>query len=72
MNVDINISCFRGRRGHDGGSWIYNQSCEFEPHSWRGVLNTTLCDKFVRDLRQVGGFLSVLLFPSPIKLTATM
>ena len=21
--------------------WI----CEFEPHSWRGVLNTTLCDK---------------------------
>jgi hypothetical protein len=37
------------------GSWIYNYlcnqclsplfSCEFEPCSWRGVLDTTLCDK---------------------------
>ena len=28
--------------------------------------------KFVGDLRQVGGFLQVLRFPPPIKLTATM
>jgi hypothetical protein len=28
--------------------------------------------KFVRDLRQVGGFLRVLWFPPPIKLTATI
>ena len=28
--------------------------------------------KFVNDLRQVGGFLRVLLFPPPIKLTATI
>jgi hypothetical protein len=28
--------------------------------------------KFVSDLRQVGGFLWVLRFPSPIKLTATI
>jgi hypothetical protein len=28
--------------------------------------------KFVIDLRQVGGFLRVLRFPPPIKLTATM
>jgi hypothetical protein len=28
--------------------------------SWRDVLDTTLCDKFVSDLRQVGGFLQVL------------
>jgi len=28
--------------------------------------------KFVNDLRQVGGFLRVLLFPPPIKLTATV
>ena len=28
--------------------------------------------KFVSDLRQVGGFLRVLLFPPPIKLTATI
>jgi hypothetical protein len=27
------------------------------PLSWRGVLDTTLCDKFVNDLRQDGGFL---------------
>ena len=28
--------------------------------------------KFVSDLRQVGGFLPVLLFPPPIKLTTTI
>jgi hypothetical protein len=28
--------------------------------------------KFVNDLRQVGGFLPVLRFPPPIKLTATI
>ena len=28
--------------------------------------------KFVSDLRQVGGFLKVLRFPPPIKLTATI
>ena len=26
-------------------SAYHNNSCEFEPHSWRGVLDTTLCDK---------------------------
>ena len=35
------------------------------------VPDTTLCDKFVRDLRQVSGFLGVLRFPPPIKLTTT-
>jgi hypothetical protein len=30
---------------------------------------TTLCDKFVSDLWQVSGFLQVLRFPPPIKLT---
>jgi hypothetical protein len=35
---------------------------------------TTLCDvnKFVGDLRQVGGFLQVLWFPPAIKLTVTI
>jgi len=28
--------------------------------------------KFFSDLRQVGGFLQVLWFPTPIKLTATI
>jgi hypothetical protein len=31
-----------------------------ESLSWRGVQNTPLCDKFVSDLRQVGGFLRFL------------
>ena len=26
-------------------SAYHNLSCEFEPHSWRGVPDTTLCDK---------------------------
>jgi len=38
----------------------------------RGELDTTLCDKFISDLRQVGGFLRVLRFPPPIKLTAML
>jgi hypothetical protein len=43
-----------GRRGRDrmvvgftttcGISACHHYSCEFEPCSWRGVLNTTLCD----------------------------
>jgi len=53
-------------------SAYHNQSCEFEPCSWQDVLDTTLCDKFVSGLRQVGGFLQVLQFPPPIKLTATI
>ena len=24
---------------------LFNDKCEFEPHSWQGVLDTTLCDK---------------------------
>ena len=34
-----------------------HKSCEFEPRSWRGVLDTALCDKVVSDLRRVSGFL---------------
>jgi hypothetical protein len=36
-------------------SVYHHYSCEFEPHSWRGVLDTTLCDK-VCDLQQVRRF----------------
>jgi hypothetical protein len=36
----------------------------------RGVLDTTLCDKVCHWLAQVCGFLRVLRFPPPIKLTA--
>jgi len=66
----------RGRHGRDrmlvGFTTIrtirayHHLSCEFEPHSRRGVFDTTLCDKFVSDLRQVSGFLRVFRFPPPI------
>ena len=70
---------FRDSRGHDrmvvGFTTTYtiiayhHWSCEFESGSWRGVLDVI---KFVNDLQQVGGFLQVLQFPWPIKLTTTI
>jgi len=44
--------------------------CEFESRSGRGAHHYVIT--FVSDLRQVGGFLRVLRFPSPIKLTVTI
>jgi hypothetical protein len=52
-------------------SAYHQKTCEIVPRSWRGVRNTTLCDK-VSDLRQVGGFLRVIRFPPPIKMTASI
>jgi len=71
----------RGRRDNDhmvvvGFTTTYTTSanhhccCEFEFRSGRGVQHYVI--KFVSDLRQVGGFLLVPWFPSPIKLTATI
>ena len=50
------------------GSWIYNYLCnqclspqkgyEFVPRSWRGVLDTTLCDKVCHLYKKVTLFLS--------------
>ena len=51
-------------------SAYYHYSCEFESRSLPVVLDTTLCDKVCQYLRQVSGFLWVLRFPPPIKLTA--
>ena len=50
-------------------SAYHHQSCEFESRSGRGVQHYVI--KFVSDLRQVGGFLLVLRFPPPVKLTAS-
>jgi hypothetical protein len=50
-------------------SVYHHQSYELKSRSWQGVLDTTLCDKFVSDLRQIGGFLWV---SPPIKLTTTI
>jgi hypothetical protein len=59
------------------GSWIiyaigayHHWCCEFDSRSGRGVKHYVI--KFVSDLRQVGGFLRILRFPPPIKLTATI
>jgi len=44
--------------------------CEFESRSGWGVQHYVI--KFVSDLRQVEGFLLVLRFPPPIKMTAAI
>jgi hypothetical protein len=51
-------------------SAYYHCCCEFESPSGRGVHHYVI--KFVSDLRQVGGFLRVIRFHPPIKLTATI
>ena len=56
MVVGFTTTCAIGASHHS--------SCEFESSSWQGVLITTLI-KFVSDLRQVNGFLT-------IKLTTTI
>jgi len=75
---DYNNSMLRGRRGRDRmvvGFTItyaisaYHHWCEVESRSGQGVKHYAI--KFVSDLRQIGGFLRVLRFPPPIKLTAT-
>jgi hypothetical protein len=48
-------------------SAYHHWCCGFDYHSERGVQHYVI--KFVSDLRQVGGFLWVLWFPPPIKLT---
>jgi len=51
-------------------SAYHHWCCEFESRSGRGGQHYVI--KFVSDLQQVGGFLRVFQFPSPIKLTATI
>jgi hypothetical protein len=65
------------------GSWIYNYLCNqcISPVKLRVRIPFSSGEvysiqyhviKFVSDLRQVGGFHRVLLFPPSIKLTATI
>jgi hypothetical protein len=49
-----------------------NRRCEFKPRSGEGYSIQHYVIKFVSDLRQVDGFLRVIRFPPPIKLTATI
>ena len=54
-------------------SAYHNLSYGLVHHSWRGVLDTTLCDKsFSVHCGGLVGLLRVLRFPPPIKLTATV
>jgi len=71
----------RGRRSRDSMmvgfitayaiSAYHNQRCEFESRSGDVYSIQHYVMKLVSDLRQVGGFLRVLRFPPPIKLTTT-
>jgi hypothetical protein len=85
-NYKINIQ-YKGRSWTwSYGSWIYNYLCNQYLSLlmlWDRISIRVKCTnevysiqhyviKFVSDLRQVGGFLRVLLFPPPIKLTATI
>jgi hypothetical protein len=47
-------------------SAYHHESCEFESCSWRGVLNTTLCDKVCQWLATGQLFLQVCRFPPHI------
>ena len=80
MTDDYLNSLLMGRRGRDrmvfrftttyAISAYHHWCCEFESQSGRGVQHYVI--KFVSDLRQVGGFLRVIRFSLPIKLTATI
>jgi hypothetical protein len=83
-NIMVSIHCimYRGRRYRDrmvvGFITIFAISakhhwhCETEPFSGEMYSIQHYVIKFVSDLRQVGGFLWVLRFPPPIKLTTTI
>ena len=72
VNVCISIEIKRSNQGHDRMdlNYLYNQ-CLSPLKFWvwiplrQGVLDTTLCNKFVSDLQQVGSFLSALRFALP-------
>ena len=53
-------------------SAYHHKRCEFDSRSGEMYQIRHYVIKFVSDLRQVGCFLWVLRFPSPIKLTATI
>jgi hypothetical protein len=71
--------CSRGRDRMVVGSTTsyainayHHKSCEFEFRSAKVYSIQQYVIQFVSDLRQVGGFLWVLQYPSQIKLTATI
>jgi hypothetical protein len=62
-------------RGMTTPNLQFRMTCISNPHPQfitKVVLLNTAKIKFVSDLRQVGGFLRVILFPLTIKLTTTI
>jgi len=53
-------------------SAYHHKRCQFKSRSCEVYSIQHYVIKFVSDLRQVGGFLRILQFPPPIKLTATI
>ena len=83
FNVSFKFQRGRGRRGHGrmvvGFTTTYAISVYHHLHVVSSnPTHDEVCSiqyyliKFVSDLRQVGGFLRVLRFPTPIKLTTTI
>jgi len=82
MITRVGSSNSMGRRGRDrivvGFTTTYvinvyrHYSCEFKPQSGEVYSIQHYVIKFVVDLRLVGGFLWVLRFPPPIRLTASI
>jgi len=80
QHFSLHIYRYKGCRGCDrmvvwftttyAISAYHHWCCKFESRSGRGVQHYVI--NFVSDLRQVSGFLRVLLFPPPIKRTATI
>jgi hypothetical protein len=80
ITIRFHFHIFVRDRGHDSVvvgftttsaiSAYHHWCCDFESRSGRGVQHYAI--KFVSDLRQVSGFLQVLRFLPPIKLTTTL
>ena len=80
LNTLLIIVTFEGRRGHDSMvvgfiityaiSVYYHKRCEFEFRTDEARSIQHYVIKLGSDLRHVGGFLRVLMFPPPIKLIA--
>ena len=66
--IETFLGCFlRGHRGRDGMTVVSSNAAYGELYSIQHYVIKCVCD-----LRHVGGFLRVHLFPPPINLTATI
>ena len=80
--LSVSLMSCGGFRGHDcmvvgftttcAISAYHHYSCEFEPRSWRGVRDITLCDEVYQWLVTGWWFSPGTTFPPPIKRTVTI